>query len=124
MFRNAAKITARGRTWGTARCKAGGTYSGTARCRGRDTAECTAIVKASGTARHTASGRAIGTDRGTARGIAKSIARLNPSVYRNMFRVKPMVTQGLIFFTVLIQKSEKQWKVLNGCLKNLHTRIP
>ena len=113
MFRNAAKITARGRTWGTARCKAGGTYSGTARCRGRDTAECTAIVKASGTARHTASGRAIGTDKGTTRGIAIcitiSIARLNPRVYRNVFRVKPRVTQGLIFFTVLIQKSDKQW---------------
>ena len=36
-----------------------------------------------------------------------------------MFRVKPRVTLGLMFFTVLIQKSEKQWKVFSGCLKNL-----
>ena len=41
-----------------------------------------------------------------------------------MFRVKPRATLGLIFFTVLIQKYEKQWKVLSGCLKNLPTRIP
>ena len=31
---------------------------------------------------------------------------------------------GLIIFTVLIQKSEKQWKVLRDCLKNLPTGIP
>ena len=36
-----------------------------------------------------------------------------------MFRVKPRATLGLIFFTVLIQKCEKQWKVLRDCLKNL-----
>ena len=29
-----------------------------------------------------------------------------------MFRVKPRATLGVIFFTVLIQKSEKQWKVV------------
>ena len=43
-----------------------------------------------------------------------------PKVYRNMFRVKPRANLGLdIFFTVLILKSEKQWKVLSVCLKNL-----
>ena len=31
---------------------------------------------------------------------------------------------GLIIFTVLIQKSEKQWKVLRDCLKNLPTGVP
>ena len=31
---------------------------------------------------------------------------------------------GLIIFTVLIRKSEKQWKVLRDCLKNLPTGIP
>ena len=41
-----------------------------------------------------------------------------------MFRFKPRATLGLIFFTVLIQKSEKQWKVLSGCLKNLPSGIP
>ena len=41
-----------------------------------------------------------------------------------MFRVKPRANLGLIFFTVLIQKSEKQWKVLSGCLKNLPLGIP
>ena len=51
-------------------------------------------------------------------------AKIYPRVYRNMFRVKPRVTLGLILFTVLIQKSDKQWKVLSGCLKNLPTRIP
>ena len=35
-----------------------------------------------------------------------------------MFRVKPMATLGLIFFTVLIQKSEKQWKGLSDCVQN------
>ena len=30
----------------------------------------------------------------------------------------------IILFTVLIQKSDKQWKVLSGCLKNLPTGIP
>ena len=34
-------------------------------------------------------------------------------------RAKPRATLGHTFFTVLIQKSEKQWKVLSGCLKNL-----
>ena len=41
-----------------------------------------------------------------------------------MFRVKPRTTLGLIFFTILIQKSEKQWKILSGCLKNLPSGIP
>ena len=41
-----------------------------------------------------------------------------------MFRVNPRVTLGLVFFTVLIQKSEKQWKVLRDCLENLPTGIP
>ena len=41
-----------------------------------------------------------------------------------MFRVKPRATLGVIFFTVLIQKSEKQLKVLSGCLKNLPSGIP
>ena len=41
-----------------------------------------------------------------------------------MFRVKPRANLGLIFFTVLIQMSEKQWKVLSGCLKNLLSGIP
>ena len=31
---------------------------------------------------------------------------------------------GLIIFTVLIKKSEKQWKVLRDCLKNLRTGVP
>ena len=47
-----------------------------------------------------------------------------PKVYRNMFRVKPRATLSLIIFTVLIQKSEKQWKILSGCLKNLPSGIP
>ena len=38
-------------------------------------------------------------------------------VYRDMFRVNRRVTLGLIFFTVLIQKSDKQLKVLHGFLK-------
>ena len=41
-----------------------------------------------------------------------------------MFRVKPRANLGLIFFSVLIQKSEKQWKVRSGCLKNLPSGIP
>ena len=41
-----------------------------------------------------------------------------------MFRVKPRATLGLIFFTVLIQNSDKQWKVLSGCLKKLPSGIP
>ena len=41
-----------------------------------------------------------------------------------MFRVKPKATLSLIFFTVFIKKSEKQPKVLSGCLKNLPSRIP
>ena len=31
---------------------------------------------------------------------------------------------GLIIFTVLVRKSEKQWKVLRDCLKNLPTGVP
>ena len=50
--------------------------------------------------------------------------QIYPRVYQNMFRVKPRVNLGLIFFTVLIQNSDKQWKVLSGCLKNLPSRIP
>ena len=42
-----------------------------------------------------------------------------PKVYVNMFRVKERENMGLIFFTVLIQKSENQRKVFRGCLKNL-----
>ena len=42
---------------------------------------------------------------------------------QEMFIVKPRVTLGLIIFTILIQKSDKQWKFLSGCLKNLPTRI-
>ena len=41
-----------------------------------------------------------------------------------MFTVKTRATLGLILFTVLMQKSEKQWKVLSGCLKNLPLGIP
>ena len=41
-----------------------------------------------------------------------------------MFRVEPRATMGLIFLTVLIQKSEKHWKALNSCLKNLNFGIP
>ena len=40
-------------------------------------------------------------------------------VYRNMFSVNTRVTLGRITFTILIQKSEKQWKVLRVCLENL-----
>ena len=50
--------------------------------------------------------------------------QIYPRVYQNMFRVKPRVNLCLIFFTVLIQNSDKQWKVLSGCLKNLPSRIP
>ena len=41
-----------------------------------------------------------------------------------MFRVKPLVTLGLVFFSVLIHKSEKQWKFFRDCLENLPTGIP
>ena len=41
-----------------------------------------------------------------------------------MFRVNPRVALGRIIFTILIQKSEKQWKVLKVCLENLPTRGP
>ena len=41
-----------------------------------------------------------------------------------MFRVKPRVPLGPIFFTDLFQKSDKQWKVLSGCLRNLPMPIP
>ena len=41
-----------------------------------------------------------------------------------MFRVKPRATLGLIFFTVLIQKSEEKWKVLGDCPKNWPSGIP
>ena len=50
--------------------------------------------------------------------------QIYPRVYVNMFRFNPRATLGVIFFTVLIQKSEKQWKVLSGCLKNLPLGIP
>ena len=50
--------------------------------------------------------------------------QIYPRVYRNIFRVKRRVFMRLIFFTVLIQKSDKQWEVLSGCLKNLPRRIP
>ena len=45
-------------------------------------------------------------------------------VYMNMFRVEPRENLGLILFNVLIQKSEKPWKVISGCLKNLPSGIP
>ena len=45
--------------------------------------------------------------------------QIYPRVYVNMFRVKPRATLGLIFFTVLIQNSEKQWKFLSGCLEKV-----
>ena len=45
--------------------------------------------------------------------------QIYPRVYVNMFRVKPRATLGLIFFTVLIQNSDKQWKVLSGCLEKV-----
>ena len=45
--------------------------------------------------------------------------RIYAKVYVNMFRVKPRATLGLIFFTVLIQNSDKQWKVLSGCLEKV-----
>ena len=40
----------------------------------------------------------------------------------NMFRVKPRATLGLIFFTVLIHNSDKQWKVLSDCLEKVALR--
>ena len=46
-----------------------------------------------------------------------------PKVYRNMFRINPRETLGLIFFTVFIQKSDKQCKAISGCLLNLPTEI-
>ena len=45
--------------------------------------------------------------------------QIYPRVYVNMFRVKPRATLGLILFTVLIQNSDKQWKVLSGCLEKV-----
>ena len=48
--------------------------------------------------------------------------QIYPRVYVNMFRVKPRATLGLIFFTVLIQNSDKQWKVLSGCLEKVALR--
>ena len=56
--------------------------------------------------------------------IASVKSRLNPKVYRNMFRVKPRATLGLILFTVLIQKSKKQWKVRSDCLQNFPWEFP
>ena len=41
-----------------------------------------------------------------------------------MFSVNPWATLGHIFFTILIQKSEKQWKILRVCLENLPTGGP
>ena len=45
-------------------------------------------------------------------------------VHRNMFKHKPRASLGLIFFTVLIQKSEKQWKVLSVMGKVCPREIP
>ena len=39
-------------------------------------------------------------------------------------KVKPRANLVLTFFTVLIQKSEKQLKVLSGCLKKFPLRTP
>ena len=50
--------------------------------------------------------------------------QIYPRVCVNMFRVKPRVTLGLLFFTVLIQNSDKQWKVLSGCLEKVALGIP
>ena len=41
-----------------------------------------------------------------------------------MFRVNPRVTVGLIFFTNVIQKFEKQWKLLGHCLEYLPMEGP
>ena len=41
-----------------------------------------------------------------------------------LFRVNPRATLGCISFTILIRKSEKQWKVLSVCQENLPTRGP
>ena len=41
-----------------------------------------------------------------------------------MFSVNPRVNLGRIIFTVLIQKSEKQGKVLRVCLENLLAEGP
>ena len=45
--------------------------------------------------------------------------QIYPRVYVNMFRFKPRATLGLILFTVLIQNSDKQWKVLSGYLEKV-----
>ena len=50
--------------------------------------------------------------------------QIYPRAFVNMFRVKPRATLGLIFFTLLIQNSDKQWRVLTGCLKKLPLGIP
>ena len=42
----------------------------------------------------------------------------------NTVRVKPRATLGLIFFTIVIQRSEKQRKVLSHCLNNFPLGIP
>ena len=41
-----------------------------------------------------------------------------------MFSVNPREARGRIIFTILIQKSEKQWNVLRVCLENLLTGGP
>ena len=41
-----------------------------------------------------------------------------------MFSANPRVSMGLIIFTVLIRKYEKQWKVLRDCLQNLPMGLP
>ena len=41
----------------------------------------------------------------------KSFVQTSLEVHRNMFRNKLRATLVLIFFTVLIQKSDKQWRV-------------
>ena len=50
--------------------------------------------------------------------------RLVPRPSQNMFRVDPRETLGRIIHSILIQKSEKQWKVLRVFLKNLPTGGP
>ena len=52
------------------------------------------------------------------------LGQIYPRVFQNLFIVNPRATLGLTIFTVVIQKSDKQWKVLSGCLKNLSTTIP
>ena len=41
-----------------------------------------------------------------------------------MFSVNPRLTLDHIIFTIMIQKSEIQWKVLRVCLENLPMGVP